>query len=36
MKRENTLLKWMYILGYNIVLLLAKIKPKKKYKRIKS
>jgi len=36
MKRENTLLKWMYILGYNIVLLLTKIKPKKKYKRIKS
>ena len=36
MKRENTIVKWMYIIGYNIVLLLTKLKPKRKYKRIKS
>jgi len=35
MKRENTIVKWMYIIGYNIVLLLTKLKPKRKYKRIK-
>jgi len=36
MKRENTLLKWMYIIGYNFVLLLTKIKPRRKYKKVKS
>ena len=35
-KRENTILKWLYILGYNIVLLITKIKPRIKYKKIQS
>ena len=36
MKKENTLLKWLYIIGYNVVLLLTKIKPRRKYKKVKS
>lgn len=36
MKRENTLLKWLYIIGYNVVLLLTKIKPRRKYKKVKN
>ena len=36
MKRENTILKIFYIIGYNIVLLLSKIKPRKKYKKVKN
>jgi hypothetical protein len=35
-KKENIILKWLYILSYNFVLLLTKIKPRRKYKKIQS
>ncbi len=34
--KNNLLVKWFYIVGYNLVLLLIKMKPKRKYKKVKS